>query len=271
MRIDEAYLVSIIMPAYNAGEYIQEAIESVLNQTHIHWQLLIINDGSKDNTEQIVQTYQDTRIQYFKQSNKGVSAARNVGLSNMQGGFFCFLDADDRMPQDSIRSRIEKFVSYPGLQFVDGQVKIFDAEFKQLLSTYTPQFRGWPLKQLFTLNDNCFFSPTWMVKRINKEIFMLPGLTHGEDLLFYMELSRCGGLYDFVDEEVLHYRKHSSSAMQNLDGLNKGYRQIYTSVNKWPEFSFLYKVIYQFKTRKIMFLSYLTIRHYKKAFLALIS
>lgn len=91
-------LVSIIMPAYNAEQYIAEAIESVLKQTYTNWELIIVNDCSTDATEQFAKKYQeqDKRIKLHSlPENKGVANARNIALQNAVGRYIAFLDSDD--------------------------------------------------------------------------------------------------------------------------------------------------------------------------------
>ena len=83
------------MPAYNAESTIFESIKSVLNQTYQDWELIIINDGSIDKTESIVKNIFDKRISYYYQTNSGVSAARNFGLTVCNGDYIAFLDSDD--------------------------------------------------------------------------------------------------------------------------------------------------------------------------------
>ena len=95
-------LVSIIMPAYNVEKHIASSISSVLNQSYNNWELIIINDGSTDETEQTIKLFKDKRIKYFKKQNGGVSSARNLALIKMQGDYFCFLDADDRLTKNSL-------------------------------------------------------------------------------------------------------------------------------------------------------------------------
>ncbi len=91
-----AKLVSVIIPSYNAGKYISEAITSVINQEYTHWELIIIDDGSTDNTSNLVfQFLKDERIKYYRIENSGVSNARNYGAKLAKGEYFCFLDADD--------------------------------------------------------------------------------------------------------------------------------------------------------------------------------
>ncbi|MBO9200153.1 MULTISPECIES: glycosyltransferase family 2 protein [Niastella] len=99
--------VSIIIPAYNASGVIAEAIQSVQAQTWQTWELIIINDGSTDNTDDVVNQYlNDPRIIYFKQENKGCSAAKNTGLALASGQFIQYLDADDFLSPDKINEQV---------------------------------------------------------------------------------------------------------------------------------------------------------------------
>lgn len=265
-------VISIIMAAFNAEQYIEAAIQSVLDQAYDNFELLIVNDGSTDKTEMKVLSFQDSRIQYFRQSNKGVAAARNVALHNMRGNYFCFLDADDVMPKNSLSSRLVRFKMNPLIDFVDGRVIIYDEGLNLIKKKYQPDFNGNPINKLFVLSESCFFGPSWMIKR--KENFpyrMQEGLSHGEDLLFYMSLSRKGAIYDYVTDEVLYYRSHDRSAMKNLNGLENGYKEIFCIINDWPELYPHSRITYQIKVKKIMFLSYFSQSEYIKAFKAVLS
>lgn len=90
-------LVSIITPMYNGERFVSQTIESVLSQTYQNWEMIIVDDGSKDNSSTIVQQYatQEPRIRFIKQPNRGSAAARNNALSHAKGQYICFLDADD--------------------------------------------------------------------------------------------------------------------------------------------------------------------------------
>lgn len=90
-------LVSIITPCYNGAKYIGETIDSVLSQTYPHWEMLIVNDGSKDNSADIISDYEskDNRIRLIQQPNGGSAAARNNGLRQAKGQYICLLDGDD--------------------------------------------------------------------------------------------------------------------------------------------------------------------------------
>ena len=265
-------LVSVIMPTYNMGSFIGEAIQSVLLQSYPNWELIIIDDGSTDDTEKVIKSFEDKRIQYYYQLNKGVSAARNFGLAIMKGVFFCFLDADDKLPPKSLQCRTEIFEENSNVEFVDGVVERRNESLKKLISLYTPKLKNKnPLKDLASLNGHCFFGPSWMIKKaLNVEYKFKEGLSHAEDLLFYMEIARNGGKYTYTFETVYIYRDTSSSAMKNLDGLENGYRQVFEYIKEWPELTFRTLLANQLRVKKIMFLSYLSAGEPVKAFRALI-
>ncbi len=100
-------LVSIIIPVYNAEKYIAQTIKSVLAQTYTNWELIVINDGSTDNSEGIIKRFLvDERIRYYAQKNTGVSIARNNGMTKSNGVYIAFLDADDGMESTNIEKKL---------------------------------------------------------------------------------------------------------------------------------------------------------------------
>lgn len=102
--------VSIIMPAYNAENYIEASIKSVLDQTYLKWELIIVDDGSTDNTAKIVKELldKDIRIQYYYQENGKQGKARNFGISKSNGVYLAFLDADDLWLPEKLEIQIEE-------------------------------------------------------------------------------------------------------------------------------------------------------------------
>lgn len=101
-------LVSIIMPCHNAEKHIAEAIQSVLNQTHTHFELIIVNDGSTDSSEHIVQSFKDERIHYIIQKNQGQCHASNTGIRQANGDFIKFFDADDVMNEYHLEAQLDR-------------------------------------------------------------------------------------------------------------------------------------------------------------------
>ena len=101
-------LVSVIIPTYNRSQFLAEAITSVLDQSYKNLELIVVDDGSTDQTSQIVQEFKDKRIRYFYQENKGVSAARNLGFKQARGELIAFLDSDDLW----LKHKLEKQVHF---------------------------------------------------------------------------------------------------------------------------------------------------------------
>ena len=103
--------VSIIVPCYNQAQYLDEALQSVLDQTYTDWECIIVNDGSPDNTAEVAQKWLqlDSRFKYIYQGNAGLSAARNVGISSAKGEFILPLDSDDKIGKDYLRLALGKF------------------------------------------------------------------------------------------------------------------------------------------------------------------
>ncbi|MGL1889886.1 MAG: glycosyltransferase [Reichenbachiella sp.] len=250
-------MISIIMPVYNAEKYVAEAISSVLNQTHENWELLVINDGSIDRSASIIQSYNDPRIYYFTQDNQGVSAARNVGLSHMKGDFFCFLDADDFIPNHSLEKRQLAFIKNPDLDFLDGKVEFVNPNGQPTKKVFQPSFSGYPLPSLLKLDSSCFFGPSWMIKRDTLINYSFEtDLKHSEDIWFYINISN-QKQYNFIEDTILYYRQSEDSAMKNLKGLEYGYRQLIQKIRSLETTNF-YDILYlKIKIIKIMILSHL--------------
>ena len=127
MNAETRVLVSVIMPVYNADEFLEESIKSILAQSCTEWELIIIDDGSQDNTAEICDRYSgaDTRIKVIHQQNGGVSKARNVGIDEAKGKFIVFVDADDILPDDSLEKRIQQVQDY---DFFIGGFEAFSGE-----------------------------------------------------------------------------------------------------------------------------------------------
>jgi glycosyltransferase involved in cell wall biosynthesis len=126
------YLVSIIIPAYNAEAFISNTLDSVLNQTWPNWEAIVVNDGSQDNTEFIVQNYakRDSRIVLISQSNAGCSYAKNTGLSLVKGDFIQYLDADDLLSENKIEEQIN-FIAANDRHIAVSPTKVFNSSINE--------------------------------------------------------------------------------------------------------------------------------------------
>ena len=107
-------MFSVIIPAYNAEKFIANAVNCVLRQTQSDFELIVIDDGSKDGTGDVMSQFQDSRIKYIYQENGGVSAARNRGILESKGEFVCFLDADDQWRENHLDVMQQLIDTYEG-------------------------------------------------------------------------------------------------------------------------------------------------------------
>lgn len=261
-------MVSIVLPCYNCQSYIDQAIDSVFQQTYADWELVIVDDGSTDQSLDIIRQYaeSESRIRVFTQENRGVSKARNLALENARGEYIAFLDADDWLPPDSLRSRIRKFTESPATTFVDGRVDVYNEAGNVLQRSWAPAFRGNPHHKLMRLSPACFFGLTWMIRLKPGQSFRFDErLKHGEDLLAYVELSQHGGAYDYVEDTVYCYRNRAGSAMKNADGLAEGYQALRKIFAASHEFGATDRLIFEYKIRRIMFLTYIRSGNIAKA------
>ena len=133
-------LISVVIPAYNAEQFLDETLESVLSQTYENWECIIVNDGSTDNTESIAKKWceKDARFRYFYKENSGASDTRNFGIKEARGEYIAFLDADDLyMPnflEVCIENLVEKDVDLVApkmLEFWDVQNEVIEDEDKK--------------------------------------------------------------------------------------------------------------------------------------------
>jgi glycosyltransferase involved in cell wall biosynthesis len=105
--------ISVVIPSFNRGHIIKETLDSVLHQTYNHWECLVVDDGSTDNTEEVVKSYSqgDVRIKFFKrpkERTKGASTCRNIGIEESTGGYFQFLDSDDLLEKNKFEIQIKE-------------------------------------------------------------------------------------------------------------------------------------------------------------------
>ncbi len=108
----ESPLVTVVIPTYNRASYVCEAIDSVLNQTYADYEIIVVDDGSTDNTREALKQYRD-KIKYIYQENSGVSAARNTGIKNSIGSWLAFLDSDDVWMAEYLSTQMERAGRFP--------------------------------------------------------------------------------------------------------------------------------------------------------------
>jgi glycosyltransferase involved in cell wall biosynthesis len=116
------------MPAFNAERFLEDAIRSVVTQSHPSWELLVVDDGSTDRTLEVARSIADPRVRVFTQANGGTAAARNKGLRESRGQFVVFLDADDRLRRTALTRLVETLHNAPACVVAYGEIRAIDEQ-----------------------------------------------------------------------------------------------------------------------------------------------
>lgn len=172
-------LISIIVPCYNQAEYLDECLQSVLNQSYIDWECMIIDDGSPDNTEEISQKWikKDSRFNYFRKENGGVASARNFGIEKSKGEWILPLDGDDKIGESYISDAVK--ISESGYDLIYSSAECFGIENRKFaIPEYS--FRG-------LLKNNIIFCSALFKREYLHDLRYDENLKHGlEDWEFWI-------------------------------------------------------------------------------------
>lgn len=215
-------LVSVLMPVYNAEKYLPEAIESILNQTYPHFEFLILNDGSTDNSAAIVSGYQDNRIRFIHSpENQGLIAQLNTGLNLATGQYIARMDADDI----SVKNRLEKQVTFLEANPQVGIVGSAINNFAQTTIIYTETF---PLEhnqiKSFLLFDTPFAHPAVMLRRkvlTENNLKYHPAYQVAEDYKLWLDMLQVTQGAN-LPEPLLHYRESGTQVSKQHYSLQVG-------------------------------------------------
>ncbi|MEP6673913.1 MAG: glycosyltransferase [Ferruginibacter sp.] len=185
--------ITVLMPAYNAEKYIRIAIDSVLNQTYTDFELLIINDGSTDQTEKIIHSYTDGRIRLINQSNQGIAAALNMGLLNARAELIARFDADDICAPERLEMQHAFLATHPDYMLVGADADYIDMYGEYVFTHQMPAHSNEAIQQLYF--SKCPFIHSAVLFR-KKAVMQSGGYdTHAyafEDHLLWSKLLRHG-------------------------------------------------------------------------------
>jgi glycosyltransferase involved in cell wall biosynthesis len=223
-------LVSIIIPAYNAERYIAETIESVINQTYKNWELIIVDDGSIDNTALIIQTYLiNPRVQYKYQHNSGVSITRNNGIKFSKGDYIAFLDADDVWTADYLEYKIYILNQHLDVGVVTSNGQLIDRNSNKLKL----RFKGLDenaIKDIIEFKKGYDTSPSNIVCKkevVGKIKGFNTELSNAADKLFILKAALITKIY-CVKKELIFYRIHPNNMSNNSSLMVSDYIKLFT-------------------------------------------
>lgn len=209
--------ISVVIPAYNASQYIAMAIDSVLDQTHRVDEIIVVDDGSTDKTQEVVARYEDKGVRYVRQPNQGSACARNTGIALASGKYIAFLDADDFWLPNKINQQVKTFEEKTDLALVSGDQIFWDQDrsFEKVREFSRRQWDTDSKKQI--IFENIVGNPSMvMVKRsvLQQAGLFDPQIRFGDDWDMWIRVSEIGKI-GFVQEPVAVYRWHKNSISQN--------------------------------------------------------
>lgn len=226
--------ITVIIPTHNYGLYIAETLDSLLQQTYPNWECLIIDDGSTDNTQEVVSTYTatDNRFRYIYQSCQGVSAARNAGLTQASGTYIQFLDADDLLLNKKLEVHIAYLRQHPTIDIVYSDVRYFLTDDKSKLSRsfdmtdteWLPKVDDTPSSVFWHLTQRNIMpiqSPLSRATLLHKVGLFNATMRYCEDWDYWVRCAIMGGKIRFLDtpDAISLVRVHRLSASQNTDAM----------------------------------------------------
>lgn len=212
--------VSVIIPTYNYGRFLGEAIQSVLDQTLTDFELIVVDDGSTDNTKEVVSSFKDSRIKYIYQENCGVSAAQNTGIRASTGEYIAILGSDDKWFPENLELQVRMLDAHPDVGLVCSDGYLFDDRTGATLGRmWHLNFPGLnlrrasqqPLREL--LSRGCFIRPQFTVMR--RVIFGETGyfdesLRIGEDWELFIRITQRFTI-ECLDMPLGWRRKHGAA------------------------------------------------------------
>ncbi len=210
-------LVSIVMATRNYARFLPEAVESVRAQTHAHWELVIVDDGSTDPTHEIVRPWlTDRRIRYVRSDRLGQSRAKNLGVALSRGPFVAFLDAVDAWEATKLDKQLTLLVPKPEVGVVFCRRSLMNEQSQPFPRRNTPlPPRGRVLGELFVQNFVCFSSAL-----VRREVLSQVGLFDPQrdlaiDYDLWLRVAKHAS-FDYVDEELVRYRTGHGNLSQKL-------------------------------------------------------
>ena len=232
-------LVSVIMPCYNMASFVSDSIKSVIAQTYPHWELLIVDDASSDETVNIIKSYAqaDSRIKFaIKKQNSGISDTRNQCIQMAQGQFLAFLDADDIWHPEKLEKQLS-FMLAKNIGFTYSTYDWIDEDGK-IMNKFINTIGNLDYKTY--LRNTIIGCSTVMVnKAITGDVFV-PKFRTSEDTATWLDILRKGLMAYAIDESLVSYRIRRKSASSNKIRASIDLWKVYRQHEKLPFFKAIY-------------------------------
>lgn len=250
--------ISVIIPVYNGEKYLARCIDSVLQQTICDFEIILIDDGSKDNSPHICDDYaeKDARISVVHKENGGVSSARNVGIKQAKGEYITFVDSDDTLPIDAFANLLKPINAHPMVDVVCGSSTVFGSK-GNIMQTWILPFTD-NERYIHTFDMWAFFVYCVWGKLIRRDLVVRhglwfePSITSNEDVLWLHFLQKkvksiaqcCEIVYEYHsdnNESIVHSKDKTFHYLQLLDAVDVAIRHF--DKNYLNETIFVYELL----------------------------
>ena len=243
MVISEQRSVSVVITCYNQARFIGEAIESVLTQEYHPVEIIVVDDGSIDNTSDVVARYPGVR--YIRQANQGVAGARNTGLRESKGSYVVFLDGDDRLTTGALETGASALDEHPDCAFVFGRCNLITADGSPLPTKHDPYIEHDHYLKLLRSNY------IWMPAKVMFRRGVLESVggfdvsaDHAGDYHMYLHVTRNLPVYDH-GKVVAEWRQHSANTSRNSVLMLKSALKVLRSQRPYVKGDKRYREAYQ--------------------------
>ena len=255
----EEIKVSVIIPVYNVEKYIRQCLESVINQTLKEIEIIIVNDGTKDNSMKIVEEYiSDKRIKIINKENGGLSSARNTGILAAQGKYICFIDSDDFV-EKSMLEELYNIIEEKKFDVVDSDIFLYNNK--------THEIKERKNKEYLKIEKGLFLWGKYNVEVWNKiyrknflldnNIFFEEGIIH-EDDLFSIKILSSTNKIEHINKCFYYYRINRSGSIMTDVNIEKKLYSLKVIINKLKE---LQKRIITYDSFSFLMLKLLEIKY----------
>ena len=241
--------VSVIIPTYNRAGLVAESVQSVLAQKSTDFEIIVVDDGSTDDTKQVIESFAESRIKYVYQNNQGAPAARNAGLAHARGEYIMFLDSDDVLTEDALRQGTQVLSDNNDVAFSFGQAYLMDESRhvfgmrKQAGQTSYIRAGTEEIRQAI-LNGNHIPTSTIMARRkclSETGLFENSFRDGSEDFQFWVRLAKSYAVA-YIASPLVKYRVHQTSMTQERKAtdIERSNRRIFKWVFDDPELGHIF-------------------------------
>ena len=228
--------VSIITAAYNGEKYLAKTIDSVIGQTFLDWEYIIVDDGSFDGTKEIIEKYlRDRRIKYIHQENAGQAHARNTAYRICKGEYIAVLDMDDLWAPQKLEKQIKILDENPTVGLVYTNIQRIDKDGNIIDKPKIRDISNNPISYLIMHNEIAFSSV--LIRKKNLGVFLHnENFKYTGDCYLYVQLAQKGILFYYVKEVLLSYRIHPKSISHGMEFIEARFQEQIKMMNELSKY-----------------------------------